>query len=363
MSRFSKAWNRVEEPPIPSTAAALYVLIRGMKSSTSPHHVPALLTLALALPLAACGSSGGGGSGAVGNVVIKDANNYSSMSSLTIPTIQTAPCADLSITWDGITKDLLCHTATSIDNVAFVKIPNKMKATLENELAEGTFNSNEQSKYGEFHTAGKNGAPAATTVMLSQLAYGGATTAIMPATDYVSSDTTLYLLLFTHGIMLATGAESMVFLQPTAGVATTAVSAPDACAGNVLDFTATLSTMPVTIPAAGPWKVDWSEITKDNFGNTLDFSVTTLDKVEVGFFQGKQPADIQADFLNIEQDATSLYTYSVPAGQKYVDLMSTPTSGGTFPGFSDTSGTYAVAVLCSGCTVPAPVVFSILQPQ
>ena len=93
--------------------------------------------------------------------------------------------------------------------------------------------------------------------------------------------------------------------------------------------------MPVSIPTAGPWKIDWSQVTKDNFGNTLDFSMTTLDKVEVGFFQGKQPAEIQADFLNIEQDATSLYTYSVPAGQKYVDLMSTPTSGGTFPGFTE----------------------------
>ena len=39
------------------------------------------------------------------------------------------------------------------------------------------------------------------------------------------------------------------------------------------------------------------------------------------------------------------------------------TAGGTFPGFADTSGTYAVAVLCSKCSVPAPVVFSILQPQ
>ena len=115
--------------------------------------------------------------------------------------------------------------------------------------------------------------------------------------------------------------------------------------------------------AAGPWKIDWSQVTKDNFGQTLDFSMTTIDKVEVGFFQGKQPAAIQADFLNVEQDATSLYTYAVPAGQQYVDLMSTPVKGGAFPGFTDTSGTYAVAVLCSKCSVPAPVVFSILQPQ
>ena len=123
--------------------------------------------------------------------------------------------------------------------------------------------------------------------------------------------------------------------------------------------------MPVSIPTAGPWKIDWSQVTKDSFGQKLDFSQTTLDKVEVGFFQGKQPSEIQADFLNVEQDATSLYTYSVPAGQKYVDLMSAPTNGVAFPGFSSTagSGTWAVAVLCTSCQVPAPVVFSILQPN
>jgi hypothetical protein len=336
-----------------------------MKSSTSPHHVAGLLTLAIAASLAAaCGSSGTGtGTGPVGNVVITDANNYSSTSTLSIPTIQTKSASDLTITWGGITKDLLCHPATSIDNVAFVKIPNKMQATLEHELAVGTFNQNEQSKYGEFHTAGKDGGAATTTLMLSQLAYGGAATAIMPATDYVESATTLYLMLFAHGITPAAGAQSMVFIQPTSGSANTMVSAPDACASNVLDFSATLSSMPASIPTAGPWKVDWSQITKDNFGNKLDFSLTPLDKVEVGFFQGKQPADIQTGFLNIEQDATALYTYAVPAGQKYVDLMTTPTAGGTFPGFADTSGTYAVAVLCSKCSVPAPVVFSILQPK
>jgi hypothetical protein len=324
---------------------------------------PLLLSLALTVALlTACGSSGGSGSGAVGNVVIKDANNYTATSSLSIPTIQTKPASDLTITWDGISKDLLCHTAKPIDNVAFVKIPNKMQATLEHELAEGTFNTNEQSKYGEFHTAGHDGGARTTSLMLSQLAYGGATTAIMPATDYVESATTLYLMLFATGTTPAVGAQSMVFIQPTSGVDNTMVSAPDACTSKVLDFHATLSSMPASIPAAGPWKVDWSQITKDSFGNNLDFSLTHLDKVEVGFFQGKQPSEIETDFLNIEQDATALYTYAVPSGQKYVDLMSTPTMGGTFPGFAG-SGTYAVAVLCSSCTVPAPVVFSILQPQ
>jgi hypothetical protein len=322
-----------------------------------------LLPLALAVPLAPACSSGSGGSGPVGNVVIEDANNYSSTSTLAIQTLQTAPMADLTFTWDAVSKDLLCHTAGSIDNVAFLQIKGMTQAAIEQKLAVGKLNSNQVADYAEQHTMG------ATSVMVSTFNnYDKGSFTLV--TDYVPSTTAQYLALFTHGTALGVGAQSMIFLQPTDGIATTTVAAPNPCpdgmangANEILHFSATLSTMPVSIPVAGPWKIDWSKVTTDNFGNALDFSQTTLDKVEVGFFQGKQPSDIEAGFLDIEQDATQLYTYTVPTGQQYIDLMSTPTAGGAFPGFASTDGTWAVAVLCTKCSVPAPVVFSVLKPQ
>ncbi len=149
-----------------------------MKPSTSSHHVVALLTLALAAPVGACGSSGPStGTGAVGNVVIKDANNYSSMSSLTIPVVETKAASDLSISWDGITQDLLCHTAGTIDNVAFLRIGNMTQAQVEDKLARGQLTSTEVTTYREFHTAG------ATSTMLSTLSFGQPK--LDPTTDYV----------------------------------------------------------------------------------------------------------------------------------------------------------------------------------
>jgi hypothetical protein len=312
--------------------------------------------------LAACGSSGGTGNNPVGNVVLRDANNYTSQSTLTIPTVQTASGQDLSISWSGITKDLLCHPAASIDNVAFLKIGNMSQGDVETKLASGQLVSSEVTTYREFHTAGAGAdAGAATSTMLSQLSYGPA---LVPATDYVESASTQYLLLFTHGTTLGVGAQTMTFIQPTASSQNTSVAAQDACSSHILDFTATLSTMPVSIPVDGPWKIDWSQITKDSFGDALDFSQTKLDKVEVAFFENMAAADLQAHFLDIEINATSLYAVDVPTGQKYVDLAGADSDGGAaFPGFTKTDGTWAVAVLCSTCSVPAPVVFSILQPQ
>lgn len=339
-----------------------------MRSTHPRRGFAILLPLALAVPLLPACSSSGGGSGPVGNVVIEDANNYTSVSTLTIPVLQTAPMADLTFTWDAITKDLLCHPSgtaagVTIDNVAFLQMKGMTQDAIEHKLAVGTLSSNQVPEYSEQHTMG------ATSVMMSTFNnYDKASFTLV--TDYIPSTTAHYLALFTHGTVLGVGAQSMIFLEPTDGVATTTVAAPNPCpdgmangANEILHFTATLSTMPVSIPSAGPWKVDWSEVTKDNFGNPLDFSQTTLDKVEVGFFQGKQPSDIEADFLNVEQDATHLYTYSVPKGQLYVDLMSMPTSGGAFPGFASTDGTWAVAALCTKCSVPAPIVFSVLKPQ
>jgi hypothetical protein len=342
-----------------------------MKLSAPSFRVVALLRLALAAPLVlACGSSGGGraGTGAAGNVVIGDANNYSSTSSLTIPVAETAAGVDLSIDWSGIIQDLLCHPAGSIDNVAFLKIGNMTQAEVEGNLAKGQLTPTQVTTYREFHTGGTGDAgTGATSTMLSHFAFGPQSP-LVPAADYVVAAGTQYLLLFTHGTMLGVGAQSMIFISPSTSSSNTTVTAPNPCGGsggdgNFLSFAATLSSMALSIPIAGPWKVDWSQITKNNFGQKLDFSQTTLDKVEVGFFQGEQPSQIQASFLNIEEEATSLYSYSVPLGQKYVDLMSTPVTGGPFPGFANTNGTYAVAVLCSACSVPAPVVFSILHPQ
>ncbi|HLK91211.1 MAG TPA: hypothetical protein VKZ18_15035 [Polyangia bacterium] len=333
-----------------------------MRSPTTRRRSSLLFALALAAPGLACSSSGSG-SGAVGNVVIKDANNYSSTSSLAIPTLATAEKTDLTFTWDAITQDLLCHTAGSIDNVAFLQIKNMTQSDVEKKLAVGALNSNQVAVYAENKLTGADGGARPTSATLSKFVYYDT---FNPLTDYVASSTTQYLALFTHGTTLGVGAQTMTFLQPSSTSTNTAVAAPNPCSasGNFLSFSAMLSPMAVSVPINGDWKLDWSEITKDNFGNALDFSVTKLDKVEVGFFQGKQPSDIQADFLNVEQDATNLYVYSVPSGQKWLDLKSTPTSGGTFPGFGMASaGTYAAAVLCTSCQVPAPVVFTILQPM
>lgn len=283
-----------------------------------------------------------------------DTNNYQATSSMKIPSIPTKAGVDLTLDWSGIQKDLLCHTKQPIVNVTFAIFKNKTPESLESELSVGIFNTAEVSKY-FFLGVDAN----TTTSMLTALK--ATNTHVDPATDFVESSSTLYLLIFANSQTPGVGAESMVFLQPSSTSSNTTVMAPDACVNNVLSFSAALGS-PLDVPSTSPYTVDWSKLSKDGFGNPIDF--TTIQKVEVGYYQGKKASDLMMHFLDVELDATTLYTADVPNGSKSIDLGTAKTTAGeAFPGFTQTDGVYAMALLCKNCSVPAPIAFAVLQPK
>jgi hypothetical protein len=294
-----------------------------------------------------------------GNIVFTDANNYMSDTHLTIPIVSTAPGADLDICWDGLMKDLLCHDlmagTNDVDNVAFLQIPNMSKAAVESKLAVGQLDENLVKVYGDFHV---DHTAASKCTKLSQLKLGRS---IAPATDYIADMNTTYMLLFASGTTPGVGSKSMLFLDPTGTAAS--VAAVDACANHVLMFDATLGA-PMAIPAADntKWHVDWSQLTHDSFNNPVLFN--KIDKVLIGYYQGKTAADLQTSFKDIEQIATTLYEVTVAPGARDVDLKNAKVRGGTtaFTGFNQTDGAWALAVTCGKCQVPAPILMSILQP-
>ena len=324
-----------------------------------------VVSLAVAAALPACGGSTT--PAPKGDVIFTDANNYTSETSLTIPVVQAKAGADLMVCWNGLQKDLLCHDivapSNAIDNVGFAKIPNLDQTKVAMQLAVGTFDENLAAVYGDFHTADR---PSSTCAMLSEMKLGEF---VMPATDFVAPvapATITYMLVFTSGTTPTVGTKSMLFLEPSANSDVTTVTAIDACAQNVLTFNATLGAdMTIDKMDSTKWTVDWSSLTKDSFGNKLDFSHLKVDKVLLGFYQGKTKADLQTNFKDIELIATSLYEVAVPTGARNVDLAGAKerTTAATFPGFTQTDGVWAVAVLCSKCQVPAPILLSIVTPQ
>jgi hypothetical protein len=300
-----------------------------------------------------------------GNIVLQDTNNFMSQTTLTIPSVQTAPGANLMVCWDALMKDLLCHDIVAgtngIDNVSFLQIPNLSHDQVSQKLAVGQLDENLVKVYRDYRT--KNSTSKCTT--LDSMVLGSST--LMPAMDYVepaAGKTITYMLLFETGTTPGVGSRAMTFIEPTAGNTTMNVAAPDACSNNVLHFQATLGA-DMAIPATDStqWHVDWSQITHDSFNNDVNF--TKIDNVLLGFYQGKTKADLMTQFKDIDMIATKLYEGPVPAGARDIQLstLTVKATGEAFSGFTQTDGVWAIGVTCSQCQVPAPILLSILTPQ
>ena len=333
-------------------------------ASSASRHGAELLIASLILPalFGACsGTSGGSDAGVTSNAVIKNENNYTTTSKLTIPHVQTASGADLTVCWTTLATDLLGHAvnpAVDIDGVTFLQIINHTEDQIATEFAAGAFKTTSVKKYMDYrvdHTV----TPASTCATLSTFKFGGV--ALAPDSDYITATDKKYMLLFAKGNTPGSGSKTMVFLDPVASSTNTTVNAPEG--GTILQFAADLTTPPaVSIPVAGPWVVDWSQLTKDGAGGEVVFQ--KIDSLLLGHYEGLV-ADLQASCLDYDRIAGStLYQVPIVGGATNVDLATTKTAAGVaFTGFSPLSGVWAVGLLCSTCQVPAPVAISILNPS
>ena len=313
----------------------------------------ALSLLGAASPLTGCG---GGTTGPTGNILLQDMHNYSATGNLSIPTIETAPATDLDVCWTGIINDLQCHPvapAADLDNVSLLRFIHLSEEQVEQRLSAGELAQSEVDGYVEYATNHTD-----TCMKLSQLSFFG--TKIDLQQEYVESTDRTYMLLFAKGTRPGVGARAMVFVKPTAASVNTRVDAPTGCGS--LEFSADLSTATrLGMPPAAPWVIDWRNVTKDGQGNPIEYQ--SIDGVMIGFYEGQTVAEIQANIFDLELRATTLWEIKLKGGRT-ADL-STATERGTgaaFPGFAGaTTGVWMLALTCSTCQNPAPVVLTILD--
>jgi hypothetical protein len=289
-------------------------------------------------------------------ILLQNENNYRSTASLSLPTVKTAPGADLDICWGEVTTDILCHPVApkaDLDNVGFLRFLHLTETQVEAKLVSGELSQSEVDGYTESRTDHK-----ATCAKLSQFSFFG--TPIDVPAQYVESDEETYLLVFTHGTQAGVGARVMTFIEPTAASTNTRVDAPPGC--GLLDFSADLKTLEkVRVPGEGPWTVDWRSVTRNGQGNEL--VAATIDRLLIGFYEGLTVEDLEADFFDIETLATSLWELGLTGGRT-ADLAQAVErdTGAGFEAFDRFDGVWMLALLCSTCQNPAPVVLTLLDP-
>jgi hypothetical protein len=316
-----------------------------------------LLPLVASLACAGASSETEGDS-TLSSIVLADANNYSLQSSLSIPTVETASGADLDICWSNVVSDLQCHPLApqvDLDTVGLLRFLRLGEDEVEAKLTSGQLSMSEVAGYLSYeadHTS--------TCAKLSSLSFFGTPIQIME--QYQESPDYTYMLLFAEGTTPGVGARAMTFVKPTAASTNTRVDAPSGC--GLLDVTADLSSAQrVSLPAEGPWVVDWRNLTRDGQGNEIVFE--SIDGVLLGFYAGMTVSDLEEGILDLELMATSLWEVRLTGGRT-ADLRAAVERGENtpFPGFDrDEAGVWVMGLMCSTCQNPAPVVLSILEPS
>jgi len=286
------------------------------------------------------------------NVFPADENNFNYSGAMHVPVITTASGVDLNICWDQLVQDIQCHDMdpnADIDNVGLVRLPYLSQAEVSERLAGQGLQQADISGYVELNTNGE------TCLSLADMNFYG--TMIDVPSEY-NEDGGTYLMIHTTGTEPGIGARMLTFLEPKADSKVTGVDTENGC--GVLDFTADMRSLtPLSMPAAGPWVVDWSGLTQDGQGIALQDG--TVDGLMVAFYADLEPADLEPEFFDLELIPTSMWQLDIESGT-IADLAEATNGTSNFTGIDTAAaGTWALALRCSTCQNPAPLFLTILE--
>jgi hypothetical protein len=120
-----------------------------------------------------------------------------------------------------------------------------------------------------------------------------------------------------------------------------------------------LSKLPVASGPAGLVTVDWTNLTTNAKG--LKFVPLRITRASIAHFTQMEVADLEDDFLDLENLTDSLYTAEIAAGTSVALEDLTLQDGTHFKGI-DNDGIWTLALFCGACNNPAPWFLTILQP-
>lgn len=284
------------------------------------------------------------------DMVLVDANNYSFTGVFDAPTVRTAELTDLQISWADVEDDIQCHPldpVADIDNLAFMLFPHLTETEVEVGLSTGTLGQADLQVYLSY-------APEdATTAHLTDLTFFGTDADV--ETFYAEGNGTVLLLLAT-GQSVGVGARNLLFVEPHTDETNTDVSFSDGC--GLLDVSADLTSLtPLRVAPAGPWTVDWSNVTLDGQGGAIN--PNNIDQLMVAYYETLTPAELEATLFDLELLADDVWVMEHDGGTTAaLDTLSN--SDGPFGGFT-ASGTWLLALRCTLCPNPAPLFLGQVQ--
>ena len=305
-------------------------------------------TIGVMMALLACGCSGDQ------TVKMTDDNNYDFLADVSAEAQTIASQTDQLVDWSGLTTDLLgreMDPSTDLDIVRMIRF-----TLSEAEVIDGinidNLRQSDVSGNADYTVEGTE-----TSAMLATFKFLDSD---FPVDEELVDSTDAYLMsAITH---TETGGEDyrmFTFVDPIDGEAATDIFVTSDSAD--LDYEIDIEgATAITFKAdSDSYVVDWSSLTLDGSGQTI--SLSNIDSVMLASYS-MTIAEIEGDFLMIEENADVLYQANVE-GLGAVDLTTlTDSTGASFSGF-DGSDTWIFALRCGGCISPAPLFLTTVETE
>lgn len=303
------------------------------------------------LSLVLVGCKGGGEE----DPVLEDAQNYDFTSTISAVSTTITSGADTTVDWSGLTTDILGNTmdpTTDVNEIRIVNFPDLTQAEVLEGINSGTISQSDIDVFFAFSPAGGE-----TSAPLSEFDVLG--TLLVPGSDITADKGTFLVSAVTVGEGPDGGPveeyRMFEFFAPTDG----APAATIALAGDsaTLDYTVDIESGAALSISEGRVDVDWSRLTLDGAGQPID--LPDIDVIMLARYD-ETPAEIEANFLQIETMAEETYLHDV-SGSNAWPLQDLETADGTKFETFDGEGTWILALLCSTCINPAPLFLAPVQ--
>ncbi len=311
------------------------------------------------IALALVGCKGGGGDETDPNLDFLDENNFEYKAEVAIESTDVAANTDFCGDWSAITTDLRGRPLApgDVEQVALLEF-DLTQAEVAAKVADNTLKQSDAATLWTWdNTNGESSVCASQFEIIGQVLDP---TAPEPLDENPAQSWLMSLLKVSAGY---NDVLSSVFVNPLESSSNTEITFTDT--SSVLTITKLdIAGKPTLKTAAGhdAYFLDWGNVTTDVNGQAFD--PLFGDVLAVARFDVADPAELDELFLRLDTEAAEYYTMPETEsifGKTEAELSKLTLADGTpFAGFT-TDGVWVVAISCSTCTSPVPLLLGVVE--
>lgn len=295
-----------------------------------------------------------GCSGGSGDLVFEDANNFEYKGLVTLESVEVQSKADFCADWSAVTTDLRGRVfdPAKIEDVYLLEL-DLTQAEVEAKIAANTLvQSDAATQWINERTDGTD-----MTVCASEFSIIGNSLDTGPDGPLDENPAQTWLMSLVDIVDGVTDVLTSVFVVPTDASSDHDVVFTDDSSHLDLQTLDIASKPPIETKAdLSAYTLDWSAVTTDVNGQA--FEPLNGDRLLVARYDAADATAIEDSFLTLDESAAEKWTWDV-FGKTDADLMLPDINGETFTGFT-TDGVWLVAISCSTCTSPVPLLLSVV---